>query len=73
MIYQDTPRFVRQPFYLPKRWQKKDTAANLTGFYTQLDFGNNQKTWLAKTLINQKRNLTDKNQIDSKTCWPNEN
>jgi len=44
MIYQDTPRFVRQPFYLPKRWQKKDTAANLTGFYTQLDFGNNQKT-----------------------------
>jgi hypothetical protein len=29
-------RFVRQPLRLPKRWQKKDTTANLTGFYTQL-------------------------------------
>jgi len=42
--HQSAARFVRQPLRLPKRWQKKDTAANLTGFYTQLDFGNNQKT-----------------------------
>jgi len=34
--HQSAARFVRQPLRLPKRWQKKDTAANLTGFYTQL-------------------------------------
>jgi hypothetical protein len=27
-------RFVRQPFCLPKRWQKKDTTANTPNFYT---------------------------------------
>jgi len=31
-------RFVRQPLRLPKRWQKKETTANMTRFYTQLRF-----------------------------------
>jgi len=34
--HQSGARFVRQPARLPKRWQKKDTTANLTKFYTQL-------------------------------------
>jgi hypothetical protein len=36
-------RFVRQPLRLPKRWQKKDTAAKTTNFYTQLWFWQHQK------------------------------
>jgi hypothetical protein len=31
-------RFVRQPARLPRRWQKKDTTANMTRFYNELFF-----------------------------------
>ena len=30
------PTIIRQPARLPKRWLKKDTAANTPNFYTQL-------------------------------------
>ena len=50
-------RFVGQPACLPKRWQKKDTAANTPNFYTQLNLWQLPKTQLAKTLINQKKQI----------------
>ena len=52
---------------------EKDTTANLTNFYTQLNFWQQPKTWLTKTPNNQKPTLTNRNEIDSKTCWLNEN
>jgi len=50
-----TARFVGRFLLCKTRWLKKDNTANMTRFlHTTNFFGNDQKTQLAKTPINQK-------------------